>query len=240
MGEGFGEDEEVVEEDDEVAEEGDPEDAEDTAGDLGNEGCEEGTEGDTAEERAADVAKGHAARGGRCDIRAVRVRHGHCGGERTAEAVEDGAKEDPLVVHGVRVGGGEDSNDLGAKTADDSEGEEVLAPVAVGERADFGADGCAQDAGEEGHVERELGRQGLHFGDPTLRVVGEHDDGGVLRIGVQRRLRRDVAPTDQREDEVEFRDNDATEGEGVDGKGWDEPPDLSRVNGRGRVHGWDY
>jgi hypothetical protein len=44
-------------------------------------------------------------------------------------------------------------------------------------------------------------------------------------------LRRDVAPADQREDEVEFGDDDAAKGEGVDGIGGEEPPDLRRVNG---------
>lgn len=72
----------------------------------------------------------------------------------------------------------------------------------------------------------------MHFGDPTLWVVGEHDDGRVWRIGVQCGLRGDVAPADECEDEVEFGDDDAAEGEGVDGVGGEEPPDLWRVNGR--------
>ena len=46
-------------------------------------------------------------------------------------------------------------------------------------------------------------------------------------------MRGDVAPAHQREDEVEFRDNDATECKGVDGIGGEEPPDLRRVNGCG-------
>lgn len=216
-----------------MAEERNPEDAKDVSCGLGDESRDEGPKGDAAEERTAEVSEGYAARGGRRDVRAVRVSHGHCGGKGSKEAVEDGPDKEPLVVHSVRVGGSEDSNDLGAEAAEDGERKEVLAPVAVGERANLRTDDSAQDASQEGHVHRELGRQCLHFGDLTLRVVGEHDDGRVQHVGVQCGLLGDVALADQREDEVQLRNDDAAKGNGVDGVGGEEPPDLGRVNGRG-------
>ena len=138
-----------------MATQGDVEDGQKRSCPLDEVAGEKGTEGEAGEQACVEVPDGDTALGWGRAVAGVRVDEDAAGSERTCQAVEKGADQDPAVVDGVRVLPGEDNRDLGDDTADGTDGHHPCATITIREGSKLGCSESADDAHQDADAQRE-------------------------------------------------------------------------------------